>query len=90
MTVFASGGDARTFDFQAGDVGFVPFAMGHYIENTGSTRLRFLETFKSPVYADLSLQQWLALTPPELVRTHLNVDDAFMKALHADKRPVVG
>ena len=35
MTVFASGGKARTFDYQAGDVGYVPFAMGHYIENTG-------------------------------------------------------
>jgi mannose-6-phosphate isomerase-like protein (cupin superfamily) len=35
MTVFASGGKARTFDYQAGDVGAVPFAMGHYIENTG-------------------------------------------------------
>ena len=35
MTVFASSGKARTFDYQAGDVGYVPFAMGHYIENTG-------------------------------------------------------
>src|SRR6266566_7274844 len=33
MTVFASGGKARTFDYQAGDVGYVPFAMGHYVEN---------------------------------------------------------
>ncbi len=90
MTVFASGGNARTFDFQAGDVGFVPFAMGHYVQNTGSTRLRFLEMFKSPRYADLSLARWLALTPPELVRAHLNVDDAFIQALHRDKRPVVG
>jgi oxalate decarboxylase len=31
MTVFASGGKARTFDYQAGDVGYVPFAMGHYV-----------------------------------------------------------
>jgi hypothetical protein len=29
MTVFASGGKARTFDYRAGDVGCVPFAMGH-------------------------------------------------------------
>ena len=35
MTVFASIGSARTFDYQAGDVGYVPFAMGHYVENTG-------------------------------------------------------
>jgi len=89
MTVFASGGDARTFDFQADDVGFVPFAMGHYIENTGTTRLRYLEMFKSPRYSDISLTQWLALTPPALVKAHLNLDDAFIQALHRDKRPVV-
>ena len=64
MGVFAASGQARTFDYQAGDVGFVPFAMGHYIENTGDTTLRFLEMFKSDYYADVSLNQWLALTPP--------------------------
>jgi oxalate decarboxylase len=31
MGVFASSGQARTFDFLAGDVGYVPFAMGHYV-----------------------------------------------------------
>jgi hypothetical protein len=41
MTVFASGGKARTFDYLAGDVGYVPFAMGHYVENTGTDTLRF-------------------------------------------------
>ncbi len=41
-------------------------------------------------YAGLSLTQWLALAPPELVRAHLNVDEAFIQALHKDKRPVVG
>ena len=40
-------GKARTFDYQAGDVGYVPFAMGHYVENTGD-ELRFLEMFRSP------------------------------------------
>src|SRR5262249_59387168 len=45
MTVFASSGKARTFDDQAGDVGYVPFAMGHYLENTGDEPLPFLELF---------------------------------------------
>jgi oxalate decarboxylase len=35
MTVFASGGAAQTFGYQAGDVGCVPRAMPHYVENTG-------------------------------------------------------
>jgi oxalate decarboxylase len=89
MGVFAASGQARTFDFQSGDVGYVPFAMGHYIENTGTGPLRFLEVFKSSYYADVSLNQWLALTPPELVKTHLNLDDQFMAALHKEKFPVV-
>jgi oxalate decarboxylase len=89
MGVFAASGQARTFDFQAGDVGFVPFAMGHYVENTGTVPLRFLEVFKSSYYADVSLNQWLALTPPELVKAHLNLDDQAMAALHKEKFPVV-
>jgi oxalate decarboxylase len=89
MTVFASGSKARTFDFRAGDVGYVPFAMGHYIENTGRGPLRFLEVFKSDRFADVSLNQWMALTPPELVQAHLNLDARMMAALNVDKRPVV-
>lgn len=89
MGVFASSGEARTFDFRAGDVGYVPFAMGHYIENTGDKPLRFLELFKSDYYADLSLNQWLALTPPALVKQHLHLDDAFMKSLNKIKTPIV-
>ena len=89
MGVFAASGQARTFDFLAGDVGYVPFATGHYIENTGTTPLRFLEVFKSSYYADVSLNQWLALTPPELVQAHLKLDPQTMAAFHKNKSPVV-
>jgi oxalate decarboxylase len=64
---------ANTFDYQAGDVGYIPRPMGHYIENTGKTTLRFLEMFRSNRYADVSLEQWMALTPPKLVSAHLNI-----------------
>jgi oxalate decarboxylase len=89
MGVFAASSHAGTFDYEAGDVGYVPFAMGHYIENTGSGPLRFLEIFKSSYYADLSLNQWLALTPPELVRAHLELGRQAMEALRIEKKPVV-
>jgi oxalate decarboxylase len=88
MTVFASSGKARTFDYQAGDVGYVPFAMGHYIENTGDEPLRFLEMFRSSYFADISLNQWMALVPPELVQAHLNLDRQTMAALQKEK-PVI-
>ncbi len=89
MGVFASSGQARTFDFAAGDVGYVPFAMGHYVENTGTTPLRFLEMFKSSYYADVSLNQWLALTPPSLIQAHLKIDPQTMQVFHDKKSPVV-
>lgn len=89
MGVFASSGQARTFDFRAGDVGLVPFAMGHYVENTGNETLRFLEIFKSDYYADLSLNQWMALTPPELLQDHLKLDQRVLDALQKDKHAIV-
>ncbi len=90
MTVFASGGSAQTFDYQAGDVGSIPRAMPHYVENTGKTTLRFLEMFRSPRFEDVPLAQWLAFTPHELVRAHLHIDESVLAKIPPRKMPVVG
>ncbi|MFE8873219.1 oxalate decarboxylase family bicupin [Acetobacter persici] len=89
MTVFASGGKARTFDFSAGDVGYVPFGMGHYLENIGDEPLVFLEAFNSPHFVDFSANQWLALSPHDMVKAHLNIDDETIAALSKTKPLVV-
>ncbi|KAJ7732147.1 oxalate decarboxylase [Mycena metata] len=89
VTIFASQGNARTFDYQAGDIGFVPTAMGHYVENTGNTTLRYLEIFNAAQFQDISLNQWLALTPPELVKAHLQLSDATIASLSKTKPVVV-
>jgi oxalate decarboxylase len=51
--------------------------------------VRFLEIFKSSYYADILLNQWLALTPPELVKAHLKLNPQTRTALHKEKFPVV-
>ncbi|WP_354036475.1 oxalate decarboxylase family bicupin [Bradyrhizobium sp. S3.2.6] len=89
MTVFAAEARARTFDYRAGDVGYVPMSMSHFVENAGSEPLRFLELFKAPRFMDVSLAQWMALTPPELVHAHLKIDRAVLDQLRKDKQPVV-
>ncbi|QGG53930.1 oxalate decarboxylase family bicupin [Lysinibacillus pakistanensis] len=89
MTVFAANGAARTFDYRAGDVGYVPFANGHYIENTGTETLWFLEMFKSNRFQDVSLNQWMALSPSELVQSNLQVGPELLKVLRKEKWPVV-
>jgi oxalate decarboxylase len=89
MTVFGSAETATTFDYQAGDVGYIPRPMGHYIENTGKTTLRFLEMFRADRYSDVSLEQWMALTPPELVAAHLDIDAKTIAALPKREQIVV-
>lgn len=90
MTVFAANGQAGTFDYQGGDVGYVPRAMGHYVENTGKTTMKFLEMFRSPTFEDVPLAQWLAFTPHELVRAHLHIDEKVLEKIVPRKMPIVG
>ncbi len=81
MTIFAAGGRARTMDVEAGDVGYVQQSNPHYIENTGDTELMFLEMFKTPHYADISLAEWLAHTPSLLVEQHLGVGQEMLRMI---------
>lgn len=87
MSVFNSNGIARTFDFRAGDVGVVPIVAGHYVQNTGTEKLIFVEVFKNPYYSDISLNKWLATTPEQIVEDHLNVNKLFVESLPLEEKP---
>ena len=89
MTIFATGGRARTMNFQAGDVGYIEKTLPHYIENTGDSDLKYLEMFKAGVYQDLSLSEWLTHTPPELVMAHMNIDRLTLDAIPRDETVVM-
>lgn len=79
----------RELPVAVGDVGYVPQAMGHYVENTGAKRLRFLELFRSDRFSDVSLSQWLASTPAPLVAAHLGVDEGALGGLSAQEQRVM-
>ena len=51
--------------------------------------LCFPEKFRSSYYADLSLDTWMALTPPELVQAHLTLNRQVVDALRMSKTPFV-
>jgi oxalate decarboxylase len=89
MGVFAAGENINTKDFHAGDVGYVPRSMGHYIENTGSTDLVFLEIFRSPYYSSISFSQWLSHLPPALVQAHFNLSTETLNALSKTEQTVI-
>ncbi|WP_343614752.1 cupin domain-containing protein [Novosphingobium sp.] len=79
MTVFNTGPRAMTADFRAGDLGYVKKSFGHYVQNTGTEDLVFLEIFKADRFQEVSLAQWLACTPPELVAQHTNMDPSLIR-----------
>ena len=74
MTVFNTGPAAVTADFRPGDLGYVKKNLGHYVENTGTTDLVFMEIFKSDRYEEVSLIDWLSHTPVDLVAATFNLD----------------
>ncbi|KAI0290364.1 oxalate decarboxylase [Russula brevipes] len=90
MSIFAASSNARTFDYQAGDIGYVPASFGHYVENIGNTTLHYLEIFNTDRFEDVSLTQWLALTPPEIVSANLHLSDEVIAHLKKTKQLVVG
>jgi oxalate decarboxylase family bicupin protein len=76
VTIFAAEGNARTFNYMAGDVGIVPRNMGHYVENLSDDEpLEILEIFRSDAFQDFSLAQWLGRTPPRMIADHLYASD---------------
>jgi oxalate decarboxylase len=74
VTVFNTGPAAITADFHAGDIGYIPKALGHYVENTGNTDLVFVEVFRAERFEEVSLSNWLAHSPPDMVAETLNLD----------------
>jgi oxalate decarboxylase len=73
MTVFNVGPQAITSDFNPGDIGYVKKNFGHYVENTGTEDLVFMEIFKTEKYAEVTLADWLAHTPAAMVQQTLNL-----------------
>jgi oxalate decarboxylase len=67
MTIFGAHGRAKTDEFQAGQVGFVPQGFGHYVEQVGDEPTKFILLFNSPVFEEISISKWLAGNPASLL-----------------------
>lgn len=89
MTIVTAEGKARTMDFSANDVGLVPAMAGHYIENTGTEDLVFLEMFKTPHYADISLNEWIARMPDKMAQAHLKLPLSVIRRAPQVKNPIL-
>ena len=67
-----------------------PDNSGHYVENTSKNEtLVWIELYKSDRVVDISLTQWLALTPSDLVASTLKVDESIVKNLKKEKQLII-
>lgn len=89
MTVFNAKEDARTMDFRANDVGFVPAMAGHAIENTGNEDLIFLELFPAGDFQEMSLNQWLRALPQQVAMAHTNLTAEELRVIPDKSIPIL-
>jgi oxalate decarboxylase family bicupin protein len=95
VTIFAAEGNARTFNYMAGDVGIVPRNMGHFVENLSDDEpLELLEIFRADKFQDFSLFQWMGETTQRQVAETIFGSDSkaaeqFLKNIEgAEKDPI--
>ncbi|MBV8276418.1 MAG: cupin domain-containing protein [Verrucomicrobia bacterium] len=89
VTVFNTGPAAMTADFHAGDIGYVKKALGHYVENAGNTDLVYMAVFRASRFEEVSLSDWLAHSPPDMVAELLNLDPSVIAQFPKDRPHIV-
>lgn len=85
ITLFGSGGRARTEDFSPGDVGYAPQGYGHYIQNTSDQPSQILIAFDQGEYQEISLSTWLAANPTALVAENFQISEELASKLPDQK-----
>jgi oxalate decarboxylase len=88
-TVFNTGPAAVTANFHAGDIGFIKKALGHYLENTGDTDLVCMEVFRADRFEEVSLSDWLAHSPIDMVAETLNLDPSIIAQFPKNRPDIV-
>ena len=56
-----------------GQIAFIKQGYGHFVESIGDEPLRLLILFNGPIYEEISISQWLAANPTQLVAEHFGL-----------------
>jgi oxalate decarboxylase len=84
--VFGSHARARTEEFSAGQVAFIPQGHGHYVEAVGDEPVEILILFNSGVYQEISLAAWLGANPAQLLEDNFSQSAALIEKLPIKSR----
>jgi hypothetical protein len=64
-------------------------ALGHYLENTGNTDLVYMEVFQADRFEEVSLSDWLAHSPIDMVAETLNLDRSVIAQFPKNRPDIV-
>ena len=63
--------------------------MTHYVEYTGTDGVVFIEVLQADHFSDISVGQWVGLTPPQIVMDTLNLTNSTVSQFKKEKQYVV-
>ncbi|KAJ5924475.1 hypothetical protein N7466_008662 [Penicillium verhagenii] len=89
VSIYEAPTAGATVDFSAGDISYVKATASHYIENTGNEDVVFLEMLQAPRFSDISVGQWLKLTPKQIIKDTLKLPDSLLDNLSPNKQYIV-
>lgn len=75
VTLFGSSGRMATAEFGPGDVAYIPQGYGHSVQNIGPEETEIVITFDSGHYQEISLSEWLATSPTQLLANNFGVEE---------------
>ena len=78
-----------TANFHPGDIGYVKKGLGHYVENTGNAELVYMEVLRADRFEEVSLSDWLAHSPIDMVAETLNLDPSVIARFPKTRPDVV-
>lgn len=70
-------------------MGHIKAGETHYVENVGDGDLIFLEVLQAPRLTDISVSQWLALTPRQIINDTLHLPDNVLDRFPKEKPIIV-
>jgi len=75
VALFGSGGRGKLAEVNPGDVAYIPQGYGHSVQNIGPEETEIVITFDSGHYQEISLSEWLATSPTQLLANNFGVEE---------------
>lgn len=90
ITLFAADEGSFTEEAGPGGVFYIPQGCGHYLENTADKEAEILLVFDNGEYQEISISEWIADTPPEVISAVFGLPEKDLKDFPKEEVYITG